>query len=278
MIMAKHLYTWLAFIIALGSFMFVHPGVLAQSVVQSYGASTNLEVGLMVELQPGNSSDVEALTQANATKMFGVVVNPNTAAVSLSTSSSPHITYVATTGNYQVLVDNENGSIHVGDYITISSIDGVGMKAVASDQIVLGKALSNFAGTTDSLGSTIIKNSNGQTSTVQLGLVDVSINVAHNPLLQNTRPDLPNFLLNAGQTVANKPVSESRIYISLVIIGISAVIAGSMLYAGIRSSIISIGRNPLSRRSITRSLIQVTLTSLIVFILGLFAVYLLLRV
>jgi multisubunit Na+/H+ antiporter MnhB subunit len=96
--------------------------------------------------------------------------------------------------------------------------------------------------------------------------------------MQNTRPNLPNFLITAGQTVANRPVSESRVYISLVILGISAVIAGSMLYAGIRSSIISIGRNPLSKRSIIRSLIQVTLTSLIVFIIGLFAVYLLLRV
>jgi hypothetical protein len=277
MIMAKHFYTWLALVVILCCFGLTLPMAKAQSVVQSYGASSNLEVGLIVELQPGNSSNVEALTQANATKMFGVVVNPNTAAVSLSTSSSAYQTYVAATGNYQVLVSSQNGSIHSGDYITISSIDGVGMKANSSDQIVLGKALSNFSGTTDSLGSTIIKNSGGS-STVQLGLIDVSINVAHNPLMQNTRPDLPNFLITAGQTVANRPVSESRVYISLVILAISAVIAGSMLHAGIRSSIISIGRNPLSRRSIIRSLIQVTLTSLIVFIIGLFAVYLLLRV
>jgi hypothetical protein len=278
MIMAKQFYTWLAFVVVLGSLVLVHSRIMAQSVVQSYGSSTNLEIGLIVELQPSNSSNVEVLTQANATKMFGVVVNPNSAAVSISTSNSAYPAYVATTGNYQVLVNNENGPIRIGDYITISSINGVGMKADANDQIIIGKALSNFAGTSDSLGSTILKNSKGQTSTVQLGLVGVNIAVAHNPLVQNTRPDLPSFLLNAGKSVANKPVSESRIYISLVILGISAIISGSMLYAGIRSSIVAIGRNPLSKRSITRSLIQVTLTSLIVFILGLFAVYLLLRV
>jgi hypothetical protein len=277
MIMAKHFYTWLAVFI-IGSLLLIYPRIMAQSVVQSYGSSTNLEVGLIVELQPGNSSNVEVLTQADATKMFGVVVNPNDAAVSISSSNSAYPAYVATTGNYQVLVNNENGPIRVGNYITISSINGVGMKADDTDQIVVGKALSNFSGTSDSLGSTILKNSRGQTSTVQLGLVDVSIAIAHNPLEQNTRPDLPSFLINAGKSVANKPVSEARIYISLVIIGISAIISGSMLYAGIRSSIVAIGRNPLSKRSITRSLIQVTLTSLIVFILGLFAVYLLLRV
>jgi hypothetical protein len=277
MIMAKHFYTWLVLVVILGILGLALPLAVAQSVVQSYGASSDLEVGLMVELQPGNSSNVEVLAQADAAKMFGVVVNPNSAAVSLSNSSSPYPTYVATSGNYQVLVSDQNGSIHAGDYVTISSISGVGMKANSSDQIVLGKALSNFMGTTDSLGSSIIKNS-GSSSTVHLGLIDVSINVAHNPLVQNSRPNLPNFLITAGQAVANRPVSEIRVYISLVILGISAIMAGSLLYAGIRSSIISIGRNPLSKRSIIRSLVQVTLTSLIVFIIGLFAVYLLLRV
>ena len=276
--MAKHFYTWLALIFVLGGIVIVVPKALAQSVVQSYGANKSLEVGLIVELQPGSTSKVEALTQANESKMFGVVVNPNSAAVSLSTSSSASQTYVATSGNYQVLVSNQNGPIQAGDYITISSISGIGMKASTSDEIVVGKSLSSFLGTADSLGSTSLKNSNGHTSTVQLGLVDTSLDIAHNPLLKNTEANLPGFLVNISQNVANKPVSVGRIYISLIIIGICAIISGSMLYAGVRSSIVSIGRNPLSRRAVMRSLVQVTLTSLIVFILGIFAVYLLLRV
>jgi hypothetical protein len=276
--MAKHFYTWLVLIFILSGILFVVPKTFAQSVVQSYGASKSLEIGLIVELQPGSTSKVEALTQANESKMFGVVVNPNSAAVSLSTSSSASQSYVATSGDCQVLVSNQNGPIQAGDYVTASSISGIGMKAGTSDEIVVGKSLSSFLGTSDSLGSTTLKNSNGQTSTVQLGLVDVNIGIVHNPLLKNTEADLPGFLVNAGQSLANKPVSPGRIYVSLIIIGICAVISGSMLYAGVRSSIVSIGRNPLSKRAVTRSLIQVTLTSLIVFILGIFAVYLLLRV
>jgi hypothetical protein len=278
MIMAKHFYTWLALIFILGGIVIVVPKALAQSVVQSYGANKSLEVGLIVELQPGSNSKVEALTRTNESKMFGVVVNPNSAAVSLSTSSSASQTYVATSGNYQVLVSNQNGPIQAGNYITISSISGIGMKASTSDEIVVGKSLSNFLGTTDSLGSTTLKSSNGHTSTVQLGLIDVNLDIAHNPLLKNNEANLPSFLVNASQSVANKPVSVGRIYVSLIIIGICAIISGSMLYAGVRSSIVSIGRNPLSKRAVTRSLVQVTLTSLIVFILGIFAVYLLLRV
>ena len=65
--------------------------------------------------------------------------------------------------------------------------------------------------------------------------------------------------------------------LSLLIFLASVVIAGSMLYAGVHSSMISIGRNPLSKQSIVRSMIQVIVTSFIVFIIGIFGVYLLLK-
>jgi hypothetical protein len=57
----------------------------------------------------------------------------------------------------------------------------------------------------------------------------------------------------------------------------ATVVAGSMLYAGVRSSMISIGRNPLSKQSIVKSMVQVIITSFMVFILGIFGVYLLLK-
>jgi hypothetical protein len=55
-------------------------------------------------------------------------------------------------------------------------------------------------------------------------------------------------------------------------------VAGIMLYSGARSSLISVGRNPLSRSVIIKALGQVVVLSLIVFISGMFAVYLLLKV
>jgi len=50
-----------------------------------------------------------------------------------------------------------------------------------------------------------------------------------------------------------------------------------VLYGGIRSSIISIGRNPLAKKSIVRGLIQVITVGVIILVIGLFSVYLLLR-
>lgn len=207
--------------------------------------------------------------------MFGVVVNPGDSPVTLSGNSSNQA-FVATSGNYDVLVGDQNGSIKTGDYVTISSLDGIGMKATSGDSYVLGRATGTFTGS-GSTASTTLKNSGGQSTTVHLGQVAVNIAIGRNPLAKNQQNNLPGFLRSAGQSVANKSVSTARLYISMVVLAASAIIAGSLLYAGVRSSVTAIGRNPLSKKSVIRSLVQVTLTSLIVFIIGLFAVYLLLK-
>ena len=54
-------------------------------------------------------------------------------------------------------------------------------------------------------------------------------------------------------------------------------IAGSLIYSAVRSSLIAIGRNPLSKKSIIRGLFQVVIIGLMVFLSGIFGVYLLLR-
>jgi F0F1-type ATP synthase membrane subunit c/vacuolar-type H+-ATPase subunit K len=85
-------------------------------------------------------------------------------------------------------------------------------------------------------------------------------------------------LSKAAQIVTNKPVSAIRIYASLIVLALAVVIAGVLLYSGVRNGMTAIGRNPLAKRSITRSLLQVVIISLIVFIIGLIAVYLLLKI
>jgi hypothetical protein len=58
---------------------------------------------------------------------------------------------------------------------------------------------------------------------------------------------------------------------------ISAIIALSVLLVGVKSSITAIGRNPLSKKSILTGLFQVITVAILVFIVGMFGVYLLLR-
>ncbi len=88
---------------------------------------------------------------------------------------------------------------------------------------------------------------------------------------------MPAALKRAGELVAGKPVSPIRVYISLLILAVSAAIAGSLTYSAVRSGLIAIGRNPLGKRAIIRGMLQVIIIGFMVFIAGIFGVYLLLK-
>jgi hypothetical protein len=250
--------------------------VLAQDVTQGYGSTTTLQNGLIVELDPNNSSDVEPVTSTDAANMLGVTVGAGNSPVSLSNNGAASQVYVATYGQYDVLVSNQDGAVKTGDFITISSLDGVGMKAGSNQTIIIGKALGNFDGSTNVVSTATVGG-----AAVSLGYVQVDISVAHNPLYQKqttTSAGVPSFLARAAQVVTNKPLGAARIYAGLVVLLVSVLVAGGLLIAGVRSSMTAIGRNPLARHSIMRGLMQVILLALIIVSAGLVAVYLLLKV
>jgi F0F1-type ATP synthase membrane subunit c/vacuolar-type H+-ATPase subunit K len=155
------------------------------------------------------------------------------------------------------------------------------MKSDTKREAILGKAVQGFDGKSDTQSTAVLKDSKGNSTTVSIGRIAVNINVAHNPAYQatdTTVSGVPSFLSKAAQIVTNKPVSAIRIYASLIVLALAVVIAGVLLYSGVRNGMTAIGRNPLAKRSITRSLLQVVIISLIVFIIGLIAVYLLLKI
>jgi len=250
--------------------------VSAQLVVQSYEATQTLQTGEIVSLKVGSSTQVVPTTKSAEKVMFGVVTTPSASDISLSGTNSQQV-FVANSGNYEVLISSENGGINIGDYVTVSSFDGIGMKATGVDSYIIGKALSSFNPSTQSIGSTTLVNNAGAKSTVQLGRVMVAVGVSHNPLQTPNHSVLPSFLVTAGDSIANRPVSTATLTIAFVVLVVSCSITASLLYSGVRTAFTAIGRNPLSRQSIYKGLIQVILTSVIVFIIGLFGVYLLLR-
>ncbi|HSX17277.1 MAG TPA: hypothetical protein VLH86_04200 [Patescibacteria group bacterium] len=248
-----------------------------QAVVQSYSAATSLQRGMIVKFTNNDSSKVEPATLSTAQKMQGVVVSAADAAVTLSpANTSNQQTFVATSGRYEVLVSSQNGAIGAGDYVSVSSLAGVGMKADNKVNEVLGKAAGSFDGVHNVNSSTSVKTDTGKQLTVSLGLVPVDIAIAPNPIALKVA-NVPSFLQRASLLVANKPVSPWRIYTAFFIVLASTLLAGSLLYGGVRNGMVAIGRNPLARPSIMRNLLQIILTSVIIFIIGLFGVYLLLK-
>ena len=245
--------------------------------VQGYTADSVIQNGSIVQLDGAGATKVKVVNQKTLNKMYGVVIDPHVLPLTVSNGDSNQI-YVATAGTFDVLVSTQNGSIKSGDYVTLSALDGVAMKAGTDEVTVFGRAAADFSGKGDELGSVSLKDTTGKvTKTVTLGMVPVAIDIKANPNKKSTKANMPKFLQRLGEAVAEKPVGPLRMYLSIAITGISIVAAIIILYSGVRNSIISIGRNPLSRKSILRGLLEIVLTSIIILIIGLFAVYLLLK-
>lgn len=246
--------------------------------VQGYGADQPIDHGTVVELVDGDSRKVKVASQAELKSMFGVVVDPQQIPIRISNEGLANEVYVAVSGTYNVLVSTENGSIATGDYVTLSSINGIAMKADTEQATVFGRAAAGFDGKSGSRGSVKIQDVDGnELSTAQLGSIPVTIEIQKNPNEKSTKARVPEVLERIGQAIAEKEVSAIRIYISLAITAVSLITALVVLYTGVRGSVISIGRNPMSKRSILRALLEIILTSFLILVIGLFAVYLLLR-
>lgn len=249
----------------------------AQSSVftQGYGADEVLERGAIVRLNEDDTTKVSSLKYEDMDAMHGVVVNPNDAPVTLSSEGQK--VFIATGGRYEVLVSTQNGPINAGDYITVSSLEGIGMKAGRPESHVVGRALEAWNGVDNVNATSSLTDSAGNNRDVNIGRVLADISVSRNPGYGPSDSGLPDAIKRAAESIAGKEVSTARIYTALIVFVISTFVAGTVMYGGVRSGIISIGRNPLSKKSIVRGMVQVVLFGLIIFILGLFGVYLLIK-
>jgi hypothetical protein len=258
----------------------LHPVTAAtpSTFIQSYNSLSSLQEGMIVQLQKGDSTTVVPASQTSIYNTFGVIVNQADASIALENNSkTSDQVFVANSGHYSILVSDQNGPVNTGNYITLSSLNGVGMKDDSTEPIVVAQALNSFNSNSPILGSDQIKTSSGN-ETVHLGIVEANISIGHNPLLSSNNNDVPKVLGQFAQTVAGKAVSAWRIWLGLAVLFVVSFISGTMLYGAVRSSMISIGRNPLSKKAISKGFIEVALTALIIFISAVFGVYLLLKV
>ncbi len=246
----------------------------AQTVNKGYKSDEPLQSGMLVMEKEDDPKKVLAVSLDTLERLVGIVIQKNDSPVTLA--SADEKVFVADTGEYPVLVSDENGQIQPGDYLSISSLAGVAMKAGEAQTLVVGRATEKFEGNGDSIGSTIDNRTN---KTINFGRIPAAIAIKRNPNFQEGQNNsVPKVLEKVSFSIAGKPVNTARIWMATAVFMGSLVVTGIMLYSGARSSLISVGRNPLSRAVIIKGLGQVVIISLIVFISGMFAVYLLLRI
>jgi hypothetical protein len=85
------------------------------------------------------------------------------------------------------------------------------------------------------------------------------------------------LLERLGQTIVHRQVNQLQAFVALAILVLLIVVDGSIAYAAINSSILSIGRNPLAKRTVFRGLLQASGLVLMVLLVGLAAIYMVLR-
>lgn len=241
------------------------------TISQGYATTEELPLGSIISLENNSADHVVAATPANASSILGVIINDGSSLLRLANEAESQV-QVATSGIVRVLVSDINGEIQQGDQITASPIKGVGMKATSNVKVV-GIAQGKPVGGEDSEQK--YTDENGDEQTVRLGEVPVLINVSYF-FKQPDKTIIPSAVQNLANAIAGKSVSPLPIIISAAIFLITLIVVASIVYSMIRSSIISVGRNPMSQSAVYRDVIQ--LSALVLAILGvaLIAIYLVL--
>ena len=257
-------------ITALVAVLFMAPSAAA-SLSQGFATTTPVAVGSLVSLDAKTTGNVVVSDINNSERLFGVAVSPSSADISLGSGNAGQV-QVATTGSATVFVTTTNGAIHVGDYISVSPIAGVGQKAVGKSRVI-GTAQVDFDGSGSNATRRTIDTGSGKKE-VSIGQIPVVISVTNYTTSDGQNYTVPLWLQNFSNVMAGKPVTPVRIIIAAIILIISMISVTVLLYAAVRNSIISIGRNPLSRGSVYKGLLQVLLIALVVLGVGVGAMYL----
>lgn len=242
--------------------VFFSSGLSAQDFSTGYKAETSLPTGMIVSLESREERLVVPANQNNTGNLLGVVIGGSNSLLNLSTKESN--VQVVTSGVVEVLVTDSKGVIKKGDLIALSDINGIGQKASEEDSKILGTAQEDVS---DSSVKTVTTES-GESRQVSVARIPVLVQVGGNPNLSQQDSFLPGFLQDTANALAGEPVAPARIIIALVIVTGGVVGSTVLLYGAVSSTIISIGRNPLSDKSIYAGLLRMVLIALGVIVLS----------
>lgn len=231
------------------------------SLSQGFSTSEPLPTGSIVSLESNSTDKVIAASSSNADSILGVVINDGSSLLTLSNGQEDQV-QVATSGMVSVLVSDINGEIKQGDSITASPVKGVGMKATSNAKVV---GIAQGTPINSNPEKQTYKDGDGNEHPIALGQAPVLINVSYY-YKQPDKTIIPSAIQNVANALAGKTVNTTPILISAAIFIITLAVVVSMIYSMIRSSIISVGRNPMSQSAVYRDVIQ--LSALILVILG----------
>jgi hypothetical protein len=242
----------------------------ASSIAQGFQTDDpGIVTGALVSLKGGTANTVELSTIENIDHLLGVAGEDSL----IELSSGTGTVHVVTTGEAALLVSDINGDVKTGDKITVSPIAGVGMKALTST-LVIGSAQADLSSVNTETRS--VTDKDGEAQEVKIGVIPVHVDKVFYEVLQDENSYVPPVLQDFANNLVGRQVSPIRLIIASLLVLLVFILVVVLLYSAVRSSIISIGRNPLSGNAVRNSLFQVGLTVFGVMAFTVIVVYLIL--
>ena len=245
---------------------------VSAAISQGYPASTNIPAGTIVSLAADGSGKVVPTDATSANRIFGVVAPAGNSTITLGAASGQVL--VTTSGIATVFVSTEAGNITSGDPITLSSIAGVGEK-LAQEGRVVGIAEGSLTPSSPGVLSSTV-GTGASKKQVFVGEININVGVT-SYVVQTKATGVLGEFQGFANSVAGKQVNQTKLIIAGIILLVTLISVSVLLYSAVRNSIVAIGRNPLSRGSVFRSLIQVILFALVILAISSGIMYLVIR-
>jgi len=182
--------------------------------------------------------------------MYGV--HTEAPAIFLQNTDDTAAKPVTTSGKAYVLVSSINGNIKKNDFITTSTIAGVGQKATRNG-MVLGTALEDYSNSNQKITAKIL----------------VTVNPHFNASFADTKTNVLEVLRNASDPTTLTQATSLRYVVAAGIVLIAFAI-GFIYFGRVTSSgVEALGRNPLASKTIQLSLVFNLILMIVIILVGL---------
>lgn len=225
------------------------------SISHAYTTTSKITDGSIVSIDPRCSNCVQPANTSNGQLLLGIAVANNQSLLAVDPSSQPNSVQIATSGSANVLVSTLNGNVNVGDAISVSPFNGLGMKALPGFQTI-GLAETAFSSHSPGATSQRIKGRNGKKTIIHIGFVRVGIAIGSSNGNVSNNTNLTG-LQRLAKAITGNTVSTLRVVMGIAIAFIAILALAVSTYASVFGSIISVGRNPLAKYTIFRTLASV---------------------
>lgn len=227
------------------------------NISRSYQSSQTVLAGSLVSLDASKSDYVQAANTNNAARIFGIAVISNDSLLAVDAKKGS--VQVATSGTAPALVSDLNGAINVGDQIAVSPFDGIGMKAPSGSRII-GLAQTAFNNGLPGIQRRTVKDNSGVSKQIAVGTIKVNIAPGSST---GSSTEKINGVQKLAKSITGRLIPTGRIVVALIIVGVTLIALITLIYGSVYSTIISVGRNPLAKYAIYRSMASVLLLAFI---------------